>query len=156
MARWRSAIAALLGPLTLATTVTAQVVTFARTDYPSDAGARALVVADFNRDGWLDLALAHANITRNTVTILLSQHGTAFVRAAEIPIGLGPFALTTADFNRDGIPDLAVANASGHSVSICSDAGPAPSRARTSRCPRRGRAESPRLTSTPMARSIWW
>ena len=102
MARWRSAIAALLGPLALATTVTAQVVTFARTDYLSDAGARGLIVADFNRDGWLDLA--HANVTRNSVTILLSQHGTGFVRAAEIPVGLGPFALTTADFNRDDIP----------------------------------------------------
>ena len=44
--------------------------------------------------------------------------GTGFARASEIPVGLGPFALTTADFNGDAIPDLAVANASGHTISI--------------------------------------
>ena len=33
-------------------------------------------------------------------------------------MGTGPFALVTGDFNRDGIPDLAVANADADSISI--------------------------------------
>ena len=103
-------------PCSLGTIATAQVVTFARDDYASDVGARAIVSADFNRDGWLDVA--QANVDRNSVTILLSRGGSGLERAFEIPVGAGPFDLTTGDFNRDGIPDLAVANADGHTISI--------------------------------------
>jgi len=39
-------VLALIGP-----EAGAQVLTFARNDYPSDAGARGIVSADFNRDG---------------------------------------------------------------------------------------------------------
>ena len=94
----------------------AQVLTFARDDYASTVGARAIVSADFNRDGWRDVA--HANIDRKSVTIQLNHGGSGLVRAAEVPVGAGPFDLTTGDFNRDGIPDLAVANADGNSISI--------------------------------------
>jgi VCBS repeat protein len=96
--------------------VGAQVLTFVRDDAASDSGARAVVSADFNRDGWPDVA--HANIGRNSVTILLNHHGAGLVRAFDVPVGLGPFDLTTGDFNRDGIADLAVANADGDSISI--------------------------------------
>ena len=41
----------------------AQDVTFARDDYASFAGARAIVSADFNRDGLPDVALATAAAT---------------------------------------------------------------------------------------------
>ena len=44
-----------------------------RQDVPSFAGARAIVAGEFNRDGWIDLALANAG--RNSVTILLNQGG---------------------------------------------------------------------------------
>jgi len=99
-----------------AASVGAQVLTFVHDDAASDSGARAVVSADFNRDGWPDVA--HANIGRNSVTILLNHHGAGLVRAFEVPVGLGPFDLTTGDFNRDGIADLAVANADGDSISI--------------------------------------
>jgi hypothetical protein len=39
-------------------------------------------------------------------------------RGIDVPVGVGPFDLTTADFNRDSVPDLAVANADSHSISI--------------------------------------
>ncbi len=116
MARLTASAALLVGSLVLSATAGAQVLTFAKDDYASDAGARAIVAADFNRDGWLDVA--EASLTTNRVTILLSRGGTSLARAFEIPVGLGPFALTTGDFNRDGIPDLAVANADSHSISI--------------------------------------
>jgi hypothetical protein len=108
--------AGLLTCAAFAATAGAQTLTFAKIDYPSNSGARAIATADFNRDGWPDVA--HANGDRNSVTVLLNHEGSSFVRAFEIPVGAGPFDLTTADFNRDGIPDLAVANADGNSVSI--------------------------------------
>src|SRR5690348_14832533 len=74
MVRVTSTIALLLGCV-LASTAAAQVLTFARDDYPSDVGARGIVSADFNRDGWLDVA--HANSGRNSVAILLNHGGSS-------------------------------------------------------------------------------
>jgi hypothetical protein len=37
-----------------------QPLTFGKSDYPSAPGARAIVAADFNRDGWMDVA--HAGV----------------------------------------------------------------------------------------------
>ena len=101
----------------------AQPPTFARDDYVSDAGARAIVTADFDRNGWLDLA--QANLGRNSVTILLNQRDATLTRALDVAVGIGPFALTTGDFNRDAIPDLAVTNADSDTISILIGAAPA-------------------------------
>ncbi len=106
----------LLLVLVVTTSAPAQPLSFTRNDYPSVAGARAVVVADFDRDGWPDVA--QANTGRNTVTVLLNQHGVGLARMYDIPVGSSPFEMTTGDFNRDGIPDLAVANADGHSITI--------------------------------------
>ena len=110
----RHAIALLV--LTVAVDAAAQTVSFDRADYPSSAGARAIVSADFNRDGSPDVA--HANIGRNSVTILLNDGAGGLARAADVAVSAGPFDLATGDFNRDGIPDLAVANADGNSISV--------------------------------------
>ena len=115
MARLVAAILFVAGCVALGATA-APTVTFERNDYASDVGARAVAAADFNRDGWLDIA--HANLDGNGVTVLLNRGGSSFARAVDVPVGAGPFDLTTADFNRDGIPDLAVANADGNSISI--------------------------------------
>ena len=111
----RSTAFAIAAVLLFARSATPQALTFERDDYASYPGARAIVTADFDRDGWSDLAQANAG--RNTVTILLNERG-AVRRDADIPVGLGPFGLVTSDFNRDGIPDLAVANADSDSISI--------------------------------------
>ncbi len=116
MAPLTAAAGCLIGCFVMSATADAQVLTFAKDDFASNIGARAIVAADFNRDGWLDVA--EANLTTNSVTVLLNRGGSGFVRAFEIPVGLGPFDLTTGDFNRDGIPDLAVANADSDSISI--------------------------------------
>ena len=102
-------------------TLAAQTLTFSRQDYASREGARALVSADFNRDGRPDLA--HANTGRNTVTILLGGDGGSLSEAFDIPVGAGPFDLTTGDYNEDGIADLAVANADAHSISLLTGQG---------------------------------
>ena len=72
----RTVTAFLIASVTLSTSAAAQVLTL-RDDYASNLGARAIVSADFNRDGWLDVA--HANLDRNSVTILLNQRGSGLV-----------------------------------------------------------------------------
>ena len=114
MLRYLVAAASLL--LAFQADALAQDVTFARDDYASFAGARAIVSADFNRDGLPDVALANSG--RNSVTVLLNHRDAGLARAADVAVGAGPFAMTTGDFNRDGIPDLAVANADGNSISV--------------------------------------
>ncbi|MGH9308587.1 MAG: FG-GAP-like repeat-containing protein [Vicinamibacterales bacterium] len=108
----------LVGFLGVSRIVEAQTLTMTRSVYASSAGARAIATADFDRNGWPDVA--HANFGRNTVTVLLNRiAGATGLRAAiEQPVGAGPFDMTTADFNLDGAADLAVANADGHSLSI--------------------------------------
>ena len=106
-----------IASLAMSSVASAQPPTFARADYGSHAGARAIVSADFNRDGWVDVA--HANTGGDTVTILLNGRGTgALTLSSDIPVGHGPFDITTADFNRDGVPDLAVANADNDTISV--------------------------------------
>jgi hypothetical protein len=94
----------------------AQSLTFARDDYASYAGARAVAAADFDRSGLPDLAVA--NTGRNSVTILLNGGDGTLTRTFDVAVGTGPFDLAAGDFNRDGIADLAVANADSHSISI--------------------------------------
>lgn len=76
----------------------------------------AVVSADFNRDGYPDLAVV--NHASNSVTILLGNGNGTFNNIGTLPTGNGPVALVTADFNGDGIPDLAVVNQTDNSVSI--------------------------------------
>lgn len=94
----------------------AQTLTFTASDVPSYTGARALVEADFDRNGWTDMA--HANFGRDTVTVLLNRGSGGLSRAADVPVGRGPFGMVAADFNRDGLADLAVANADADSISV--------------------------------------
>ena len=121
MARHRSVALAVL--LFLVATLTRgsavqPTVLLTRQDVVSFAGARSIVAGDFDRNGWTDLA--HANAGRNSVTVLLNQGNGAsnFLRTYDVPVGLGPFDLTTGDFNRDGMLDLAVTHGSGSSISI--------------------------------------
>jgi hypothetical protein len=87
---------------------------------PLAIGTRTLGLAsaDFNADGHLDLAVALPSI--NKVAVLLGQPGGGFVSMNGSPfdVGASPVGVASADFNRDGAPDLAVANQGGGSVSV--------------------------------------
>jgi hypothetical protein len=125
---------------------------FSRQDVVSFAGARSIVTGDFDRDGWMDLA--HANAGRDTVTVLLNlgRGASGFAAAYDVPVGAGPFDLTTADFNQDGFLDLAVTHGSASAISILSGRATGASRAPMSRF-RPGHAASRPPISTRTASS---
>jgi hypothetical protein len=112
------AVAALVSLLLSAASASAQPLVFSRTDYANDSGARGVVSADFNGDGYLDLATG--NTGRNTVTILLNRGaaGPGFALAHRYTVSTGPFEIAAADFNKDGFADLAVAAADADHIDL--------------------------------------
>jgi hypothetical protein len=89
-----------------------------------DVGSRpySVAVGDFNGDGLPDLAVA--NQSNASVSVLLGNGNGTFQAARSFGVGSGPFrfavsyavgyqpvSLVVGDFNGDGIPDVAVANA---------------------------------------------
>jgi hypothetical protein len=72
-----------------------------------------------------------ANSFSNSVSILLGSTGTncipatdaAFCLATSFPVGTTPRSLAIGDLNRDGRPDLAVANSGSNNVSILRNTG---------------------------------
>jgi hypothetical protein len=79
------------------------------------------VLADFDRDGFLDAAVE--NFGSNDVRILLGLGNGTFAPARTFHVGVGPGGLAAADFNGDGFHDLAVANHTSHNLSILLNEG---------------------------------
>ena len=82
------------------------------------AGPNSIAVGDFNGDTFPDLAIA--NINGKSVTVLLGSKTAQFTPAGGSPfaVGNGPSSVTAADFNGDGILDLAVANELDNTVTV--------------------------------------
>jgi hypothetical protein len=77
-----------------------------------------IVAADFDGDGHLDLAVT--NQADNSISILFGNGDGTFQPAVNVPLinGTGPIGILTADFNKDGHPDLAVANSTSNTVTV--------------------------------------
>jgi len=86
--------------------------------FPAGDGPFSVVVGDFNRDGKPDLAVV--DTADGTVTILLGDGLGGFTAAggSPFPVGVSPVSLATGDYNGDGNPDLAVANAGDNTVTV--------------------------------------
>ncbi|HEY2015343.1 MAG TPA: VCBS repeat-containing protein, partial [Bryobacteraceae bacterium] len=78
----------------------------------------SVAVADFNGDGVSDFAVANRN--SNNVTVFLGDGSGGFSPASGSPfaVGTSPTAIAAADFNKDGKPDLAVANGGSNDVTL--------------------------------------
>ena len=85
--------------------------TFRAGSYSAGASAVSIISGDFNRDGIPDLAIARNDLSTGSILILLGNgHGgfNALPPFSACVFGGGPpGTLISADFNQDGIPDLA-------------------------------------------------
>jgi hypothetical protein len=79
---------------------------------------QSVVVADFNRDGNMDIATANSG--DNSVTILLGDGAGGFIPSSGSPfaVGTSPQSVAVSDFNGDGRPDIVTANNGGNSVTV--------------------------------------
>ncbi|MET0685787.1 MAG: FG-GAP-like repeat-containing protein, partial [Solirubrobacteraceae bacterium] len=84
--------------------------------FNTDREAYGMAVADFNKDGRLDVAAG--DNPNDKVVVMLGKAGGGFVRENSYPVGDSPTGVETADFNFDGRPDIAVANQGGKRVSV--------------------------------------
>ena len=86
--------------------------------FPAGTDPRFVLVADLNRDGKPDLAIANGD--SGQVTVLLGNGSGGFVNAPGSPFlaGRTPEALALGDFNKDGKPDLAAVNRASNNVTV--------------------------------------
>ena len=71
-------------------------------------GAAAIVAADLNGDGKIDLAVASAD--HDAVSVLLNRGDGTFAAKVDYPTSKSPLSIVAADLNGDGKPDLATYN----------------------------------------------
>ncbi|MBA3912813.1 MAG: VCBS repeat-containing protein [Acidobacteriales bacterium] len=82
-----------------------------------DTDPNQVAVADFNRDGKLDLAVASGD-SNSTVSVLLGNGDGTFQTQVRYPVGNFPYGVTAADVNLDGSPDLLVGNYEDGTMSV--------------------------------------
>jgi len=88
---------------------------FARSDFPA-AGPMSVGVADFDRDGNLDIVFTNA--ATNTIDVLFGDGRGEFKRRVSMSSAREPERLAIADMNGDSIPDLAITHRNSHDVSV--------------------------------------
>jgi hypothetical protein len=98
--------------------------TFTAVAETPNAGGQPLYIAagDFNGDGIPDLVVTDMNQgfpELGNLTVLLGNGDGTFTASAESPeTGAIPYSVMVADFNGDGKPDLAIANAGSNTIGV--------------------------------------
>src|SRR6267143_5172768 len=89
-----------------------------KTDFATGINPVSLAVGDVNGDGEQDLIVSNLGASRlpgaalpiGTVSVLLGRGDGTFLGKTDYPVGVNPSSVATADLNRDGNLDLAVAD----------------------------------------------
>ena len=82
----------------------------------ADQAPNAVVLADVNGDGRLDIA--SANLSSGDVSVLVNQGNLSFAPESLYGAGGAPVVIRAADFNRDGRKDLVVVNQNSSDLNI--------------------------------------
>lgn len=85
-------------------------------NYSVGTAPTALVSADLNHDGKLDLVAV--NLSSSSISVLIGNGDGTFKIAQSTAVGIKPDGVAVADFNADGVPDLAVSNYGDETLSI--------------------------------------
>ena len=88
----------------------------AKDTYTAGGVPTVITMADFNGDGYPDMAVT-PNFDRD-VSIFIGDGDGTFAAKVNYRVGNAPFGVTAADFDDDGIIDLASANSSDDDISV--------------------------------------
>ena len=77
--------------------------------YGNGSASKSIALADFNRDGFKDVAYVN-NTLNGTVTVMLNNRNGTFGTPTLHYAGDLPDDLAVGDFDGDGNPDIAIAN----------------------------------------------
>ena len=83
--------------------------------------ADGIAVADFNHDGYPDVAATY--MEDNAVRVLTGQGNGNFNTATVYPVGKQPYWVASGDLNNDGYADLVTANTGDNTVSVLMNNG---------------------------------
>src|SRR5215217_1504053 len=90
-----------------------------RSDYRLDTSPFETVLADFNRDGKVDMAVARGiDIGQAAVTVFPGNGDGTFGTPTHYTVGDAPQSIATGDMNGDGAPDLVTGNWLDETVSV--------------------------------------
>jgi hypothetical protein len=119
-----SSLAVAIAFASTSSNATADGLCFAATPYPVGAAPSDVLMADFNNDGVLDLAVANHEVElENRVSLLLNNGDGTFAPTEFHDVGARPYWLASGDFNNDGWTDVAVTNYFGSSFSVLINTG---------------------------------
>ncbi len=103
-------LAAIIVLVAAASPLHAQSYIFGRADFAVGNTPSSVAVGDFNHDGVMDLVVTNSLEGDNTVSILLGKPDGTFNPQVRVPVGVTPISVVVADFNGDGILDIATLN----------------------------------------------
>ncbi len=88
---------------------------------PVPDGPTDIVAADFDNDGYVDLAVVSHNV--DTLTVLRNEGNWNFVTVAKMACGFGATSVLAGDYNNDGKTDLVVTNENGQLIFFKNNGG---------------------------------
>ena len=96
----------------------------AKVDFTTGAAPYGIAIGDLDGDGKLDIAVTNnssapptVSVFRNTATTGVINSGSLAAKV-DFAVGAGPIAVAIADLDKDGKPDLAVANNGANTLSL--------------------------------------